>query len=55
MEWEVYDKLVEYMLKDTKTKENYEKYVIKDITFKEWIVGCIDDHLFSYSKQRRRN
>ncbi len=48
---DAYDELINRMLNDPDTKANYEKYIIKDITFEEWVTGACDDILFLYLKQ----
>ena len=37
-----YDILVEKMLESSDIQRLYNEYIIKDITFKEWVVGMID-------------
>ena len=37
-----YDELVKRLLEADDIKKMYDEYIIKDITFKEWVIGQID-------------
>jgi len=47
---EKYDELIKKLMESKTIKELYEKYIIKDITFKEWVVGYADDLLKGFKK-----
>jgi hypothetical protein len=40
-----YDKLINGLLESDRIKKIYDEYIIKDITFKEWVIGYTDDML----------
>ena len=42
---EIYDKLINHCLTDNIIKETYDLYIIKDITFKEWVIGMLDEEI----------
>jgi len=44
-----YNTLIERMLASSEIQKLYDEFIIKDITFKEWVVGTIDD---LYMRQR---
>ena len=37
-----YDELITKMMDSPPIQETYNDYIIKDITYKEWVVGMVD-------------
>lgn len=46
-----YDELIKRLLESEDIQNLYNGYVIKDITFKEWVVGMIDETYFRNPKE----
>jgi hypothetical protein len=40
-----YDEIIDRLLKSEEIKKLYDEYIIKDITFKEWVIGHVDSIL----------
>jgi len=40
-----YDEMLERLLKTKTIQDMYDEFIIKDITFKEWVVGNLDELL----------
>lgn len=40
-----YDELIKKLMETPDIQSTYEMCIIKDITFKEWVVGHVDDLL----------
>ena len=40
---EEYNELIERLMESPNIQGLYDSYIIKDITFKEWVVGMVDD------------
>lgn len=45
----MYDQMLKRCLESDKIRKIYDEYIIKDITFKEWVIGNVDDVCFKYS------
>jgi hypothetical protein len=48
-----YDELIKRSLESETIRELYDNYIIKDITFKEWVEGNIDDLYINRPAKRR--
>ena len=40
-----YDELIRQLMENPELQTTYDTCIIKDITFKEWVVGHVDDLL----------
>ena len=40
-----YDELIKKLMESKTIKELYENYIVKDITFKEWVIDYADNLL----------
>jgi len=49
-----YDTIMSECLKSDKIKKDYDDYIIKDITFKEFVQGHVDDLCFIYLNAKRK-
>jgi len=47
---DTYDQLLEAMLESEKIRKMYDEYIVKDITFREWVVDHLDEALIGAQK-----
>ncbi len=55
MEWkkDIYDELIDRLLKSEEIKKLYDSFIIKDITFREWVIGHTDDLMMEIRRSIR--
>jgi len=47
-----YDELLQKLMESERIQNTYNNYIIKDITFKEWVEGCLDElHIWGVKKK----
>lgn len=46
-----YDELIKRMLESEAIQQIYEEFIVKDITFKEFVIGRVDDMLIKEANQ----
>ena len=46
---DIYDRFLNDLMSSPTIHKVYNEYIIKDITFKEWVVGMVDNLYCSYT------